>query len=174
MPAARRGATRNGCHGDRRIRVPGSLRPTVASDFRMANELSYKPYAILPQQAHSAGSNLTGRSATRDRGKRRHQLSLRIRVAAPELRSSAKDLLARAWEGITELVDSSIWWAIAVFLIATALCGLSMIAFSLLSNVFKDAGIPLLGNLMTIMFWLMGLVLIMVVAFGKWVIIFRG
>jgi hypothetical protein len=95
-------------------------------------------------------------------------------VAAPELRSSARDLLPRAWGGIRELVDSSIWWAIAVFVIAAALCGLSMIIFSWLSNVFNGAGIPILGNLMTIMFWLMGFVLIMVVALGKWVIIFRG
>ena len=106
---------------------------------------------------------------------------LRLKVAAQESRqlSSAKDVLGGAgtlfgkgMAAVKVLVDSSIWWAIAVFVVGAALAGLMTIGFYALSN--EATGIPFLGALTKIMFWLSGLVLIMVIVFGKWVIIFRG
>lgn len=87
--------------------------------------------------------------------------------------SNARDLLARVRRRIVGFVDSSFWSAIAAFALCIGLCVLGMIAFSWLSNVFQDAGIPLLGSVMTLMVWVMGLALVALLVAGKYWILFR-
>ena len=88
--------------------------------------------------------------------------------------SSARDLLARTARRIVQLVNSSIWSVIVAFLLGIALCIVSMFAFSWLSDVFHDAGILLLGTAMSVMVWVMGIVLVFLILWGKYWILFRG
>ena len=88
--------------------------------------------------------------------------------------SSAKDLLARAAGRIVRLVNSSIWSVIGAFVLGVALCTVSMLAFSWLSDLFRDAGILLLGTAMSVMVWVMGIVLVSLILWGKYWILFRG
>ena len=88
--------------------------------------------------------------------------------------SSARDLLARTVGRIVRLVNSSIWSVIGAFVLGVVLCIVSMLAFSWLSDLFRDAGILLLGTAMSVMVWVMGIVLVSLILWGKYWILFRG
>ena len=103
-------------------------------------------------------------------------MMVKLKAATPELKqlSTATNMVGRAVKTIFRFADRNIWSAIAAFLTATALSGLSMLLFRWLSQGFHDAGIPVLGGLMTLIFVVMGIVTIGMVVFGKWWILFRG
>lgn len=103
-------------------------------------------------------------------------MRVRREAASPASRqmSGARDLLIGAWRRIFWFADRGLLPALAVFLGAALMCVLSMFLFSWLSDVFHDAGVPFLGGLMTLMFWLMGIAGVLLILFGKFWILFRG
>ena len=101
-------------------------------------------------------------------------MMVKLKAATPELRQFATDIFGRAVKTIFRFADQNMWSAIATFLTATALSGVSLLLFRWLSQVFHEAGIPVLGGLMTLMSVVMGVVAIGMVVIGKWWIVFRG
>ena len=101
-------------------------------------------------------------------------MSLNPIAAALEIRqiSSARDVLARLVRKAFRIANTNIFTAIAAFVLVLGLCALAMLGFKWLSDVFKEAGIPFLGGLMNLMFWLMGIAVALLVVAGKWWIIF--
>ncbi len=81
-------------------------------------------------------------------------------------------MLARVVRRTFRIANTNIFTAIAAFVVVLGLCGLSMLGFKWLSDVFHEAGVPILGSLMSLMFWLMGIAVALLVVAGKWWIIF--